>query len=716
MARQRVDPHHRRRVAQACDSCKRRKEKCNGALPCGQCKSRHRDDTCIYTKHNRTISRETGSRSAHNDSEVHVALPALKNAIAPLPDGNEQAGGDLASPHAETNASRILRDPKGKPIYVGESASLSFLQTVRSAVAVAVGPCSFTNDPLTRLMIENTPSLHFQNAQEVSLDTTTAHSLADQFFVASSGTLDLFDPSWLTNEVSHWIEHPSQRSEPRSAIIYLCLAIGAQGGARNTSDELIAEQCFAYGRKLAIFTLMDDPSLSMIQAFALITYYLIAACRRNSAFIHLGTAVRAAYTLGIHLHETNSAFAREEGMCRERAWKSLRVCDLFLSASLGRPPATSESFCNIPWALEESTFNTENPSVDSQISSAIFRICNVMERILVGVYSKKAITLELAKSISKEHRQWTEALPQMLKIDGLEESDTVSCSAPRHGSRIVMMAYYYSIVLLTRPFLTFQIRLSRKSCQWRGDASARADLITYADACIDSAIKGIDLAYEDVYEHGAPKRQPLVINSVFISALCLGLAYLGDYDRQSWPLSVSLDRAVAILTHLGNLNPQSAQHADICRLLIEATTLYASKRNDALLKSHCQSVRNVFGDLRAPPEPECSRQQKSGSDVVLTPSQPVLDLSSNSTALEMISPSSLDSILLQPESSIPTSDTLPGHIANAHRDQYHDDREMAIMTQHCINTDSLGSLSESYFMQDVPLFYIANDVAPATYF
>src|SRR6202012_3008262 len=102
-----------------------------------------------------------------------------------------------------------------------------------------------------------------------------------------------------------------------------------------------------YGRQLAMFTLIDDPSLTTVQAFTLITYYMIAACRRNAAFTNLGVAVRAAYTLGIHLHETNVAFVRKEGISRERAWKSLRVCDLFLSASMGRPPATSETVSNI---------------------------------------------------------------------------------------------------------------------------------------------------------------------------------------------------------------------------------------------------------------------------------------------------------------------------------------------------------------------------------
>jgi hypothetical protein len=81
----------------------------------------------------------------------------------------------------------------------------------------------------------------------------------------------------------------------------------------------LRSNCFGYGCQLATTSLTDDPSLSTVQAFILIAYYKIAACRRNAAFANLGVAVRAAYTLGIHLHEANAAFFCEQGMFQERA-------------------------------------------------------------------------------------------------------------------------------------------------------------------------------------------------------------------------------------------------------------------------------------------------------------------------------------------------------------------------------------------------------------
>jgi ribosomal protein L37AE/L43A len=50
MTRPRVPDDKRQRTAQACDSCKRRKQKCNGLNPCQTCVKRRL--TCAYTPNN----------------------------------------------------------------------------------------------------------------------------------------------------------------------------------------------------------------------------------------------------------------------------------------------------------------------------------------------------------------------------------------------------------------------------------------------------------------------------------------------------------------------------------------------------------------------------------------------------------------------------------------------------------------------------------------
>ncbi|KAH6867161.1 hypothetical protein B0T10DRAFT_524604 [Thelonectria olida] len=720
MPRLKVDPRFRRRVAQACESCKKRKAKCNGVLPCDQCKTRGVEAGCHYSRDPRPASRDDKSTSRSLDGQVRLELAGLgAESSAAMSPSSQQVDVLVADSSLSSKDSEMLKDSKGQFIYVGESASLSFLETVRSAVQVAVGPCAFINEPARNPMIESTPKIRFEMAKAPSLDLANAQSLASQCFVAVSGILDLFDPPWLLDQLQDWAEQPSQRPKPISAIIHLALAIGAQARAQGNLDESLAEQCFAYGRQLTMFNLVDAARLETIQAILLITYYLTAACQYNAAFINLGVAARAAYALGIHLHETNAAFGGEEGLSRERAWKSLRVCDLFLAASLGRPPGTSEAASNISWAPTKSLSECKAPGM-AQVSSALFRICNVFERILLEVYAEKAVSLDLAKSISQEHRQWTEELPRMLMVDGLEDADPGQGSStsprslglsPRAGSIIVIMAYYYSIILLTRPFLAFQVHhTSEKEMQATDNSSTKADLATFSDACVNSAIKGIDIAHEYVFELTTPRRQPLVVNSVFMSALCLGLAYLDTSGRRKWSIDPSLDRAIKILSHLGRLDTQSARYAEICRQLKEAVTIYTTRRDDTMFQENDQVVRKIFGDVWTPSKAKFNNQRPTNNMECFR--QPSWSMPTNERIGELMTPPLFDFNTIEEESMLPISGGLPGHIANlSHRyDQPGSDVEGASHPR--VTDNAIDSLSGYFLDYDVPLFPLTSYVSP----
>lgn len=95
-----------------------------------------------------------------------------------------------------------------------------------------------------------------------------------------------------------------------------------------------------------------------------------------------------------------------------------------------------------------------------------------------------------------------------------------------------------------------------------------------------------------------PKRQPIIMNGVFISALCLGHAIFGDYDQHGWPLNCNLDTAISILRKLGPKNPQAAGYCEICYYLKEAVGNYTHRRAETLLRSPTLNLRSIFGDIQ----------------------------------------------------------------------------------------------------------------------
>lgn len=93
---------------------------------------------------------------------------------------------------------RMLQDPTGRLLYVGDSASLSFLQLLRMMVENVVGPSPFTNDPRRHKIMESQFSLP-SNSRGTHLlpDKRTAYVLVDSFFV---NVRKEHDPSSLISE------------------------------------------------------------------------------------------------------------------------------------------------------------------------------------------------------------------------------------------------------------------------------------------------------------------------------------------------------------------------------------------------------------------------------------------------------------------------------------------------------------------------------------
>lgn len=50
--------------------------------------------------------------------------------------------------------------------------------------------------------------------------------------------------------------------------------------------------------------MLEDPNVDMVRAFILMAFYMLGDCRRNSAFMYLGIATRAAVALGLHSRDS----------------------------------------------------------------------------------------------------------------------------------------------------------------------------------------------------------------------------------------------------------------------------------------------------------------------------------------------------------------------------------------------------------------------------
>jgi hypothetical protein len=490
---------------------------------------------------------------------------------------------------------RLLRDGQGKFMYIGDSASLSFLQSLRRVVTSSIGRCEFTEDNSRHSMLEAFQSN--PSAQPGALvsppSNDEAQRLARQFVLATNPLLDLFDLEEFHPRLANWVANPSGDEDTVSSIFYLVLAIGAQV---SDIDQTVAEQYFGSGRQLAFSAFQETPSISTIQSYILVSMYMLGACRRNGAFMNLGIALRAAYAVGIHRKDANALFCGRERRARERVWKSLRMMDLFLSASLGRPPATSDYDYDIREDALVSVEPQHHLTAGQQLSAAVISLCRIFERILTDVYMKQVISINVAETISNQHRAWVRTLPAILKTQSerLENKSMENSLAAAH----VFGSYYWSIILLTRPFLIYRVAQYVKgkldSSSETRNGSSRISL--FADACVYSALRGLDVVDDLSHHTSLPRRLPFLINSVFNSVIVLGAAFFADYDNLL-PLEEGMNKAERFLGLFVPHDPHACRFFQITKYLRAAVAEYVSRRNREWMNRRSKQVDQLFGQV-----------------------------------------------------------------------------------------------------------------------
>uniref|UniRef100_A0A0B7KA21 Xylanolytic transcriptional activator regulatory domain-containing protein n=1 Tax=Bionectria ochroleuca TaxID=29856 RepID=A0A0B7KA21_BIOOC len=492
--------------------------------------------------------------------------------------------------------SRLVKDTKGLYMFIGDSATLSFLQNIRRIVRRSLENCAFVSDPLRHLIVEATPCSGSGSGPDSDRgwimssarnppprpSVAEAEYLQTWYRRSANCVLLLFDDQDLDHRITEWLHNGNDAATPASSVYYLVFAIGAQTGPHDKDD--LAQAFFNYGRYLTVDTLMEDPDIPTIQAFALIAMYLLGASRRNSAFMYLGMAVRAAYALGLHRKDVSALYPPDEFQRRERVWKAIRILDLFMSASLGRPPSTAET---------RNTSSVENYSACNDLS-------NIFESVLLDVYAKRVISTEVLERISKEHRRWAAQSSQGLELDGipLGGETEISGQEPNIGLLHLKQTAYWTIILLSLPFLLKMVSSHVDSTVGdhlipdQGKALPSNQALVFA--CLESAIGSIDLFQPLLVSESLPKRLPFVMNSIFVSGLVIGAAIFGDLDT-NFPLKHSLRLARSALKRFGQHDAIAKRHSVILEHFQEACDEYIEMRTRRKMERHGHLVKGLFG-------------------------------------------------------------------------------------------------------------------------
>ncbi|KAH8159573.1 hypothetical protein CIB48_g8678 [Xylaria polymorpha] len=581
MTRPKVDPDKRQRTAQACDSCKRRKQKCNGVKPCNTCTKRSLD--CHYTS---SSSDHSGSQDSpptkrrHVDSPSNIMKPPIEarqvvtrnnSSTMPWNQLTESGGVDmdkavLAKPEHKhigisrpflgetdvdfdsrsklSNASvaadeaevypqnRMLQDSTGRLLYIGDSATLSYLQWIRMIVENISGTSEFTIDPRRHMIMENTISLPQELLRPTGIlpDQRTANILIASFFTNHA----------FTESVNECYKDPLSVTSSLLCLMYLVFAIGlvmaapAPGSEEAAVIEKLrvenpnrAELFFRSAKSLAdpVYG-FEDADFWSIQALLLMSLYMLSISKRNAAYAYHGMAVRSAFALGLHREESMEVFQLEECLVlvRRNLWRTLFVLDRFLSACLGRPTAISEEDCS------NSTFETPIITTSSPTSicpesthlvalEAAVKSCQVIGMTLKRVYSKRKISMAVGQECAAHLEAWNRDLHPSLHWRRLLNirDDFAQGIAILH----INLLHCHSVMLLTRPY--FLCLLYKSAVGLAGSSSKPSRLSqrmeNFAQTCVEASQHTLVLTQVVLDNKYLPQCNPFVIHCVFAAAL-----------------------------------------------------------------------------------------------------------------------------------------------------------------------------------------------------
>ena len=465
------------------------------------------------------------------------------------------------------------------------------------------------------------------------------------YLATTTGLIDLFDESTLAEDILLWANMDRKPQNLTSAINYTILAIG-----RLRDDEPSAQTYFEHAKSQALSSLGGDLGVGTVQVFLLITVYMLCSCQINSSFLILGIAARAAYSIGLHRTEVNARFGPETQRQRDRLWKSLRIVDLFLSTSMGRPPAISDVDCTVPY---RSLDGEGNEVFDLLNASA--QILLVMEGIVNEIYSRRKVSLALTESISIELREWSTRWLQRLKHIVDQPSDHTQSQVC--GASQVLSSYYYAVMLVSRPFLMYELhgRLAETSDSAVRSAALTSGKSKLADACIDAASLMVDPIL-DLLEQGAlAVRLPLLVYAhptpfwtekkigtkirtvndltrprswLFASSLVLGLGLLGGFGRI---LEKYTRMSIRALDHFALSDAHATQYSLIAQSLLTTALEHLEQREMRDRLRRTQSSNQLFGLIphsaataaasTSSPSSAASRGRNRNGNLVASPAQ-----------------------------------------------------------------------------------------------
>lgn len=515
-------------------------------------------------------------RNRSSTARPPIFWPSLDSDDRADPDGapTQAPSNDIAgSPEVSIRTNlRMLSSARGERVFIGEHASLSFLQLMRDIVRTSIGTSKFSSEPRQDFMLE----AELEDDQEIDENLfTDQHSkeYVDGYLLATNGLVDIFDREDIMLMLQTVNSDDNNNGPLFTAVTHLILAIGAQVVA----DENYAHKehvLFALGRKAAFRSFLEDPGLMTVQIFLLCAFYMFGACRRNAAYMYLGVAMRAAHTIGLHNHISYSLLSPADAQKRSRIWRSLFTLDVAACSILGRPSASATTKVTLD---EDSEKNVHSKSQSDLALNSAYKLAIIVESISSNLHGRKSLHVEDAERQLESVQGWSTKLPDAHR--GLSVVDSSPSTESRRGAignLHISCFYHFCLLLITRPFLV-PVLMKRIATQQPFQPTAseildpadEARAARLAHTCINVSIYMAQNCWDALAKGIILDNMCILKAWIFSAALVIGF-HLFTMNEPDTEAENSFSQAQSVLQHIAKRSPQAKHYFDILVYLHDA--------------------------------------------------------------------------------------------------------------------------------------------------
>lgn len=499
------DEENRRKdpkISRACDTCKRKKIRCDGILPCSNCAKRRLH--CAYdAKYGRGRPPTPPPSTAIDERQQRPRSDNLNDlSIWQQP----------SRVFNDVSASQVLSRPSPEieieGQYVDRTSGLNFLHRAwkklltQNDKAASYDPSDMERNQL--LTSAGDRPFHVDNSVSDGFipDAATARKLQEFYFETCVVTYRIFH----RQTVEGWMEvflkdrelgKPIAQSmdNSRTAILLTILAIATLRlekvhGKMSTEDESLvlqrSDDLFCAGMRLTE-TEMGFPRLESAQARLIQVLYLLQTARMNKGWYTFGNAFHITLSLGMHRRrdqKRNFPFTSKRqnyitSECYKRTFWVAYIIDKYLSVVFGRPRLYQDGDIdqNFPDNINDEDMTPQGPYIsddpaDCYIDALIFhakyilsahhgnitlltyfRIARIIGKVSREVYSVSDLSnqdrLAAAHRSSRELHEWHASLPPHL---GTVKPSTLVPSFRRQAIAL-QLAYSHALIHTNRPFL-----------------------------------------------------------------------------------------------------------------------------------------------------------------------------------------------------------------------------------------------------------------------